>query len=98
MEENRLSVMIIGSTRFKKEMEETAWELSRKGWVVWLPLFRPEDADDIDESLLEDIGLAKIDMVDTVLVFNKDHYIGSSTQKEIEYCKFIKKPMRYLED
>ena len=51
MEENRLSVMIIGSTRFKKEMEETAWELSRKGWVVWLPLFRPEDADDIDESL-----------------------------------------------
>lgn len=98
MEENRLSVMIIGSTRFKKEMEETAWELSRKGWVVWLPLFRPEKAEDIDEEILEDIGLAKIDMVDCVLVFNKDHYIGSSTQKEIEYCKFNNIPMRYLED
>lgn len=92
----RPSIQIIGSTKFKKEMEELAWELTRKGYLVWLPNFKPDKSSDIDESLLEDIGFAKLNLVDEVFVFNKDNYIGSSTKKEIEYCKKIDKKMTYL--
>lgn len=92
----RPTIQIIGSTRFKKEMEELAWELTRKGYLVWLPNFKPDRSTDIDESLLEDIGFCKLQIVDEVFVFNKDNYIGSSTKKEIDLCKKINKKMTYL--
>lgn len=97
MKTDRNIVQIIGSTRFKDDMMKTAWELSRKGWVVILPLFRPEGSKDIDEELLEDIGFFRITKADIVLVYNKDNYTGSSTRKEIQFCKLINKEMVYLE-
>ena len=52
------------------------------------------------ESLIEmlnDMCRKKIDMADEVFVVNVDGYIGFSTQREIEYAKYIGKKVTYLQ-
>ena len=97
----RKIVLLIGSTRFQDDFLEVAWKLTKeKGCVVLLPNFRPSTmmskGFDIDEDILEDIGFTKIDFCDEVYVVNVDGYIGSSTAKEIEYAKFIEKPVYFV--
>lgn len=94
-------VVLIGSTRFKDSFEEEAWRLTSKGYIVWLPNFRPSSMMakdfDIPEEDLEDIGFRKIDKADHVYVINEDGYVGSSTQKEIDHATEIGKPISYME-
>lgn len=97
----RQIVVLIGSTRFKTSFEEEAWRLTSKGYIVWLPNFRPEHmmapGFDIPEEDLEDIGFSKIDKADLVYVVNEGGYVGSSTSKEIEHAKLVGKPIEYME-
>jgi hypothetical protein len=46
---------------------------------------------------LDELHLRKIDLADSVYVLNVGGYIGSSTQKEIEYAQSKDKPIEYLE-
>lgn len=47
---------------------------------------------------LDLLYLFKIEMADALLVLNKNHYIGKSTKREIEYAAMIRRPIIYLED
>ncbi len=91
-------VVIIGSTKFMDDIRKKAWELTNQHKFVLLPIERPENTEDIDIDLLEEFGYMRIDMSDTVFVFNKDCYIGESTRKEIEYAQFNNKKIIYLEE
>lgn len=95
----RKVVVLIGSTRFQDTFLEEAWKFTSDGWLVLLPNFRPKNMMakgwDIDESELEDIGYHKINIADLVYVVNEEGYVGSSTSKEIEYAKSIKKEIKY---
>ena len=83
-------ITIIGSTKFKKEIEEAATKLTLDGYIV-LPLtvFAKSDKLDLDEiqlEMLSDMIRKKIDISDIVYVVNPEEYIGYNTRREIEYA------------
>lgn len=93
-------ITLCGSTRFKKEFEETNKRLTLEGNVV-ISVGCFGHAGDVftDEQkiMLDDIHRQKIDMADEIFVINKDSYIGKSTRSEIEYAKKLGKKINYLE-
>lgn len=93
-------ITLCGSTRFKKEFEETNKRLTLEGNVV-ISVGCFGHAGDIitDEQkvMLDDIHRQKIEMADEIFVINKDSYIGKSTRAEIEYAKKLGKKINYLE-
>lgn len=98
----RMTVAMIGSTRFMDTFIEESWKLSMQGYIVTLPNFRPKTmmskGFDIPEDILEDIGFKRIEMADLVFVVNEDGYVGSSTSKEIRFATELNKPIKYLEE
>ena len=83
-------ITIIGSTKFKKEIEEAATKLTLDGYIV-LPLtvFTKSDQLDLDDNKLEmlsDMIRKKIDISDIVYVVNPRDYIGYNTRREIKYA------------
>lgn len=52
----------------------------------------PEQAIDLDI-----LHLRKIERADEVLILNVNHYIGESTQRELEYAQRLGKTIRWLE-
>jgi hypothetical protein len=90
---------LCGSTKFKKEFEDTMWEESIKGHIV-LSVCGFSHADRLapteeQKELFDKIHLAKIDMSTEILVVNPGDYIGNSTAKEIAYAKSRGKMVRY---
>lgn len=83
-------ITIIGSTKFKKEIEAAAFRLTLDGYIVFpLTVFTKADQIQlIDEQIgmLSDMIRKKIDISDEVYVVNPGGYIGSSTKQEIEYA------------
>ena len=61
--------------------------------------FAKEDISDVESyrEELESQHFQKIRMADIIMVFNEDHYIGKSTQLELDYAISLKKTIRYLE-
>lgn len=51
-----------------------------------------------DVKMLEKMHKEKIKISDAILVVNVNDYIGSSTQKEIEYAKSLNKEVLYYTD
>lgn len=98
----RMTVAMIGSTRFMDTFIEECWKLSMQGYVVSLPNFRPKTmmskGFDIPEDILEDIGFKRIEMADLVFVVNEGGYVGSSTNKEIQFATELNKPIRFMEE
>ena len=95
-------VCLVGSTKFKKEFEDTVLEWSLKGYIV-LSVICFSHADNISlteeqKQLADDLHLQKIAMADEVYVINPSGYIGSSAKKEIEFAQFLGKRISYLED
>ena len=99
------SVVICGSTRFKREATEFAKKLRELGVVVYEPNFNSGEGD--WNSLSDDfkkfavLGLThehfyKIQMADTVFIFNKDGYVGVSVTLEIGYAVGAGKPIYAL--
>jgi hypothetical protein len=93
-------VTLCGSSRFPDAFELATLHLSMRGHiVVGLSAFahadRPQGARfllaDADESrpekrAIDELHFRKIDLADEIFVVNPGGYIGSSTQREIEYA------------
>lgn len=101
-------VCLCGSTRFKKEFEKAAAELSLRGCIVLsLGVFGKSgdyeryDIDENDEKLreqLNDMHKQRIEMSDAVYVVNPGGYVGESTKREIEYARSHGKDVLWLEE
>ena len=97
MRHNRFVITLCGSVKFKQLFFDAAEQLCKIGVVPHtLGLYGDGKLGYIgdDNSLravLEDIHFCKIDDSDGILVINAkykgDHYIGKSTQREIDYAK-----------
>ena len=93
-------ITLCGSTKFKDAFLREQKRLTLEGCIVLCPLFpAPDDPPISDEqlALLRKLHLQRIDMADEVLVIDADGYIGSQTQKEIEYARSKGKKITYLE-
>lgn len=99
------SVVICGSSRFKKEIREFARELKDMGVLVFEPHLHSGDEE--WERLSDDfknfaaMGLTydhfrKIKIADVVFVYNKDGYIGNSTTLEMGCAVGMGKPIYAL--
>lgn len=92
-------ITICGSLKFKKEMMEIAQEMELKGNCMLTPIYPTNDNKDSftkDEAeTLSKMHREKIRLSDSILVLNKDNYIGESTKKEIEYAKSLNKEILY---
>lgn len=101
-EKNPRVVTLCGSTKFKKEFEEINKNLTMAGYIVIsVGVFGHAEGIELTEQekgLLDNVHLRKIDMSDEIYVINVGGYIGSSTQKEIEYAEEKGKTIRYLEN
>ena len=93
-------VTLLGSTKFKKEFEETNQRLTVRGFVVLsLGVFSQADELIVSEKtkdVLVEVHKQKIRMADWVYVIDPNGYIGESTKSEIEYAKSLGKKIRYL--
>ena len=97
-------ITLCGSTRFKKEFEDTQRKLTLEGNIVLsVGLFShcEENGEDWAKNgtkeMLDDIHKRKIDMSDEIFVINVGGYIGNSTKSEIEYARSKSIPIRYYE-
>ncbi len=98
-------VCICGSTRFRKETEALAEQLSYKDHIVvmvncWSRAeeLRSQEGDNGLKDKLNDLHKAKIRLCDFVYVVNVGGYIGKSTASEIVYARLIGKTVKFLED
>lgn len=93
-------ITLCGSTRFKREFEETNKRLTLEGNVVISVGCFGHSGDIITDEqkvMLDDMHRQKIEMADEIFVINKDSYIGKSTRAEIEYAKKLGKKINYYE-
>lgn len=93
-------ITLCGSLRFRDIFESVQKRLTLEGCIVLCPLLPAPVAPPLSEeqiALLRKLHLQRIDMADEVLVINADGYIGSQTQKEIEYARSKGKKITYLE-
>ena len=78
---------------------EVAEKMARKGFCVLTPVFPVLENDPITEEQLQKMKVAhfkRIELSDAILVVNINHYIGNSTNREIEYAKKLGKEIRYV--
>lgn len=94
-------VTMCGSLKFQKLMMEVAEKMARKGFCVLTPVFPVLENDPITEEQLQKMKVAhfkRIELSDAILVVNANHYIGNSTNREIEYAQKLGKEIRYVFD
>lgn len=94
-------ITLCGSTKFKDEFIEAQKRLTLEGnIVISVGLFGHSGDNEVSKDgvkeMLDDMHFRKIDLADEIFVVNVDGYIGSSTQKEIQYALANKKVVRYL--
>lgn len=93
-------VTICGSMRYSREMIKIAEKLELTyGYAVIQCIYNVnlKRYEGVDASILDKIHRKKIDISDAIYVVNIDGYIGSSTQKEIEYATNLGKEVIYHE-
>ena len=93
-------ITLCGSTRFKDEFHEAQKRLTLEGnIVISVGLFGHSGDEEVwaenIKPMLDDMHFRKIDLADEIFVINPGGYIGSSTQKEIEYAHSTGKEVRY---
>ena len=89
-------ITLCGSTKFKEEFEEWDKRLTLAGAIVLKPGIFHHSGDQIKEEqklALDKLHKHKILMSDIVFVINKDNYIGSSTQSEIDFANTLDIPV-----
>lgn len=102
------TVVICGSDRFAKDIQEFAKKLVKLGVVVYAPnSYRASGGDwsrvhEYDKKFVA-LGLTlehvyKIRMADVVYVYNKDGYAGVSTTLEIGCAMALDKPIYVFSD
>jgi len=94
-------ITICGSLKFQKEMMIEAQKLALDGACVLTPIYPVIDDIKISNLQLQNLKeehFRKIELSDSILVINKDNYIGESTKLEIEYAKSLNKEIIYYAD
>ena len=94
-------ICVCGSVRFKDEMLKFRDEQNANGNWILLPENMEIDIQKIDtrvKDAMDSLHKAKIDHADSVLIWNRNGYIGESTEREIWYAVAISKPIRYLDE
>jgi len=99
VEPTRSIVTVLGSTKFRKEIIQWAWENTKRGFLVLFAPFAKEEIADVEANRqeLEIQHFQKMRMSNWVMVFNKNGYIGESTKREIQYAKDHHILIQYLE-
>jgi hypothetical protein len=100
-------VCLCGSTRFYEKFVEANYLETMAGNIVLTVGFYPHAIKEVhgegvgitpeQKIALDELHKRKIDLADEVYVLNVGGYIGSSTHSEINYARFMGKPIRYLE-
>jgi len=97
-------ITLCGSNRFKMEIDMIEKCLIILEFTVFnFPSFHSEYVrlNDNQKSILETLlnvnHMKKIYLSDLVIIMNIDNYIGNLVNKEIKYCKKIKKEFIYYE-
>lgn len=92
-------IVIIGSTKLQKEIEEYVWELTKQGEIVLAAPFQKETKPEIEKyrETLEQIHLRKIDLADEVHVIIKDHHLGVHSAGELNYAQQHNKIIKFVE-
>lgn len=96
-------ITVCGSLRFVKEIYEITERMELEGNCMLVPIYNPnrpnKDAYTEEEGLMLDKAhKERIKLADAILVVDVDHYIGSSTKKEIELAKSLNKEIIYYTD
>lgn len=91
-------VTICGSMRFFDAMLGIASKLTSSGEIVLapFPVVQPENQSTAAEVQLDELHFRKIWMSDSIAVVTRDGYIGTSTNREIEYAESRGKTIRYF--
>jgi len=94
-------ITLCGSTKFQEEFEKMNRKWTLNGHVVFsCGVFGHTEGIKFNMNtklLLDDVHKRKIDMSDAIFVINKNGYIGSSTQSEIDYARELGKTIYFLE-
>jgi hypothetical protein len=95
-------ITLCGSTRYRREYEDTAARFSLCGFVVltcsvWKDEQGGPACTEDQKSDLDRLHMHKIEMADEVFIINRFGYIGESTRREIKYAHKLGKPIEYLE-
>lgn len=96
-------ITVCGSLRFYKEMMNITLKMELEGNCMLVPIYNPvkSNKDDFTEEealMLDKMHRERIKLADAILVINVDGYIGSSTNKEIEFAKSLNKEIIYYAD
>lgn len=97
---NTKTITLCGSTKFRKEFEQTMSDLTLQGHIVIsVGLFGHETGLDMTgetKRMLDRLHFRKIDLSDEIYVINPGGYIGLSTCDEIHYAIASGKPVHYM--
>lgn len=91
-------ITVCGSYKFKDEMKKIAEKLELEGICVLVPIDLTNSEDSYTEKDFEILGKMhkeKIKLSTAIFVVDVDHYIGKSTQSEIEFAKSLNKEILY---
>lgn len=94
-------ITICGSLKFQHEMMVVAQKLAYKGNCILTPTYPAiNNVETTQENLnnLKEEHFKRIELSDSILVINKNNYIGESTKLEIEYAKSLGKEVIYYTD
>lgn len=96
-------ITVCGSLKFYEEMMIATEKMELEGNCMLVPIYNPSrpNKDDFTEEeaqMLDKMHQERIKLADAIYVINVDNYIGSSTQKEIEFAKSLNKEIIYYTD
>ena len=94
-------ITLCGSLEFQKEMMEIAEKIALDGYCVLTPVYPVlENIERTEEQLikLKEAHFKRIELSDAILVVDINHYIGNSTNLEINYAKKLGKRIIYYTD
>jgi len=88
-------VTLCGSMRFYRDMLAIASRLTKRGYIVLAPFVKAETQG--LKEMLDDMHFRKIDISGAIYVVNIGGYVGTSTQREIDYAREQGKNIMYHE-
>lgn len=95
-------ITICGSSKFKKEILDSARVLTLDNHIVLAPfVFHHTDEEELTAEAkirLDNLHKQKINMSDAIFVVNVDGYIGESTYSEIDWAHRMNKEIYFLID
>lgn len=95
-----ISVVLIGSTKFKKTFRKVEEQLSLNGYLVFTPSVYTQSGDSPEcgvevKKVLDNAAKMKIARSEIVVVIDVDGYMGSSTKEQVAFAEMLNKPIFY---